>query len=105
MAKIEFDIPSYLKAGSESLPVGEVYVKSNVEEGTLGDIISGSNPAKPVKMAAALKREPILPIEERSTIVPVGGTKTYDTEGVQKYSNPAFWQYEIKEIIGNIIIN
>ena len=99
MAKIEFDIPSYLKAGSESLPVGEVYVKSNVEEGTLGDIISGFNQTKPVKMAAALKREPILPIEEPSTIVPVGGKKTYDTEGVQKYSNPAFWQDEIKEII------
>jgi len=99
MAKIEFDIPSYLKAGSENLPVGEVYVKSNVEEGTLGDIISGFNQTKPVKMAAAPKREPILPIEEPSTIVPVGGKKTYDTEGVQKYSNPEFWQDEIKEVI------
>ena len=99
MAKIEFDIPSYLKAGSENLPVGEVYVKSNVEEGTLGDIISGFNQIKPVKMAAAPKIEPILPIEEPSTIVPVGGKKTYDTEGVQKYSNPEFWQDEIKEVI------
>ena len=99
MAKIEFDIPSYLKAGSENLPVGEVYVKSNVEEGTLGDIISGFNQIKPVKMAAAPKIEPILPVEEPSTIVPVGGKKTYDTEGVQKYSNPEFWQDEIKEVI------
>jgi hypothetical protein len=99
MAKIEFDIPSYLKAGSESLPVGDVYVKSDVEEGTLGDIISGFNQIKPVKMATAPQREPILPIEEPSTIVPVADTKIYTDEGVQKYSNPQFWQDEIKEII------
>mgnify|MGYP003132075369 FL=1 len=99
MAKIEFDIPSYLKAGSENLPIGEVYVKSNVEEGTLGDIISGFNQIKPVKMAAATKREPILPIEEPSTIVPVGSTKTYDTENLERFSNPQFWQDEIKETI------
>ena len=41
MAKVELDIPSYLRAGRDNLPVGEVYVKDNVEEGTLGDIISG----------------------------------------------------------------
>ena len=99
MAKIEFDIPSYLKAGSENLPVGEVYVKTNVEEGTLGDIISGFNQTKPVKMATTPKKEPILPIEEPSTIVPVADTKIYTDEGVQKYSNPAFWQDEIKQII------
>ena len=51
MAKVELDIPSYLRAGSDNLPVGEVYVKDNVEEGTLGDIISGFGKTKPVKMA------------------------------------------------------
>ena len=51
MAKIEFDIPSYLKAGSDNLPIGEVYVKDEVEEGTLGDIIGGFGKTKPVKMA------------------------------------------------------
>ena len=99
MAKIEFDIPSYLKAGSENLPVGEVYVKNNVEEGTLGDIISGFNQTKPVKMATAPKKEPVLPIEEPSTIVPVGSTKTYDTENLERFSNPQFWQDQIQETI------
>jgi hypothetical protein len=85
MAKIEFDIPSYLKAGSENLPIGEVYVKSNVEEGTLGDIISGFNQTKPVKMATAPKKEPVLPIEEPSTIVPVADNKGMETDtGAQK---------------------
>jgi hypothetical protein len=51
MAKVELDIPSYLRAGSDNLPVGEIYVKDNVEEGTLGDIISGFGKTKPVKMA------------------------------------------------------
>ena len=51
MAKVELDIPSYLRAGRDNLPVGEVYVKDNVEEGTLGDIISGFGKTKPVKMA------------------------------------------------------
>jgi len=99
MAKIEFDLPSYLKAGSENLPIGEVYVKSNIEEGTLGDIISGFGQTKPVKMAVAPQKESILPMEEPSTIVPVADTKIYTDEGVQKYSNPAFWQDEIKGII------
>ena len=67
MAKVELDIPSYLRAGSDNLPVGEVYVKDNVEEGTLGDIISGFGKTKPVKMAEAPK-EPAPVVEEEPVI-------------------------------------
>ena len=67
MAKVELDIPSYLRAGSDNLPVGEVYVKDNVEEGTLGDIISGFGKTKPIKMAEAPK-EPTPVVEEEPVI-------------------------------------
>jgi len=67
MAKIEFDIPSYLRAGNDNLPIGEVYVKDSVQEGTLGDIISGFGKVKPVKMAEAPK-EPAPVVEEEPVI-------------------------------------
>ena len=67
MAKIEFDIPSYLKAGSDNLPIGEVYVKDDVEEGTLGDIISGFGRTKPVKMAEAPKKS--APVVEEEPVL------------------------------------
>ena len=67
MAKIEFDIPSYLKAGSDNLPIGEVYVKDDVEEGTLGDIISGFGRTKPVKMAEAPKKS--APVVEEEPVI------------------------------------
>ena len=67
MAKVELDIPSYLRAGRDNLPVGEVYVKDNVEEGTLGDIISGFGKTKPIKMAEAPK-EPTPVVEEEPVI-------------------------------------
>ena len=67
MAKIEFDIPSYLRAGSDNLPIGEVYVRDSVEEGSLGDIISGFGKVKPVKMAEAPK-EPA-PVAEEEPVI------------------------------------
>ena len=120
--KFEANIPSYLKTGSGSFPVGDTGVSKRkkptnfyeqAQQGfelstTTEDIqqiyspqgmTSKIEPNFFKSMQADMGIIPNLPKKQPISVMPVGSTKTYDTEGTQKYSNPEFWQDEIKEII------
>ena len=120
--KFEANLPSYLKTGSGLFPVGNIgaskkekptnfyeQAKQGFELSTttedIQQIYSPQGMTSKIEpnffkaMQADMGVTPNLPKEQPTSVMPVGSTKTYDTESVERFSNPNFWQDQIQETI------